>query len=194
MPALRHIGCLAFSSCVLWGAASIAGGVAAAEPFQITSSSFKDGTVLDKKYVGNNKSNPNCVGENVSPALSWSNPPPDTKSFAIMVIDPEGRAPAGVAHWVAYGIPASVTGFAEGEVSGPSEKYVGGKSTMNLPNYFGPCTPAGVGFHHYTFILMATDLDPKALAPGMTREELTQALNGHVKGSTGMIGMFGRSE
>jgi Raf kinase inhibitor-like YbhB/YbcL family protein len=194
MPALRHIGRLAFSSCVLWGAASIGSGVAAAEPFQITSSSFKDGTVLDKKYVGNNKSNPNCVGENVSPALSWSNPPPDTKSFAIMVIDPEGRAPAGVAHWVAYGIPASVTGFAEGEVSGPSEKYVGGKSTLGLPNYFGPCTPAGIGFHHYTFILMATDLDPKALAAGMTREELTQALNGHVKGSTGIIGMFGRSQ
>jgi Raf kinase inhibitor-like YbhB/YbcL family protein len=194
MATLRHIGRLAFSSCVLWGAASIGSGVAAAEPFQITSSSFKDGTVLDKKYVGNNKSNPNCVGENVSPALSWSNPPPDTKSFAIMVIDPEGRAPAGVAHWVAYGIPASVTGFTEGEVSGPSEKYVGGKSTLGLPNYFGPCTPAGIGFHHYTFILMATDLDPKALAAGMTREELTQALNGHVKGSTGIIGMFGRSQ
>jgi phosphatidylethanolamine-binding protein (PEBP) family uncharacterized protein len=105
-----------------------------------------------------------------------------------------GARPAGVAHWVAYGIPASVTGFAEGEVSGPSEKYVGGKSTMSLPNYFGPCTPAGVGFHHYTFILMATDLDPKALAPGMTREELTEALNGHVKGSTGIIGMFGRPQ
>ena len=46
------------------------GGIAAAEPFSITSSSFKDGTVLDKKYVGNIKTNPNCVGENVSPALS----------------------------------------------------------------------------------------------------------------------------
>lgn len=193
MPASRHIGRLAFSVCILWGVVS-GGGIAAAAPFQITSPSFKDGTVLDKKYVGNNKSNSNCVGENVSPALSWSNPPPDTKSFAIMVIDPEGRAPAGVAHWVAYGIPASVTGFAEGEVSAPSEKYVGGKSTMGLPNYFGPCTPAGVSFHHYTFILMATDLEPKALAPGMTREELTQALNGHVKGSTGIIGMFGRAQ
>jgi Raf kinase inhibitor-like YbhB/YbcL family protein len=193
MPVLRHVSRLAFSASVLFGASCIAHAAAAA-PFQITSPSFKDGTVLDKKYVGNNKSNPNCVGENVSPALSWSNPPPDTKSFAIMVIDPEGRAPAGVAHWVAYGIPASVTGFAEGEVSGPSEKYVGGKSTMGLPNYFGPCTPSGVSFHHYTFILMATDLDPKALAPGMTREELTQALNGHVKGSTGIIGMFGRPQ
>ena len=167
------------------------GGIAA-EPFSITSSSFKDGAVLDKKYVGNIKTNSNCVGENVSPALSWSNPPADTKSFAILVIDPEGRAPAGVAHWVAYGIPASTTGFAEGEVSGPSSKYVGGKSTMSLPNYMGPCTPAGIGFHHYTFVLMATDLEPTALTPGLTREELTTALTGHVEGSTGIIGLFGR--
>jgi len=108
------------------------------------------------------------------------------------VIDPEGRAPAGVAHWVAYGIPASTTGFAEGEVSGPSSKYVGGKSTMSLPNYMGPCTPAGIGFHHYTFVLMATDLEPTALTPGLTREELTTALTGHVEGSTGIIGLFGR--
>jgi Raf kinase inhibitor-like YbhB/YbcL family protein len=193
MSASRRIGRLVFSACVLWGAVS-GSGIAAAAPFQITSPSFKDGTVLDKKYVGNIKSNPNCVGENVSPALSWSNPPADTKSFAIMVIDPEGRAPAGVAHWVAYGIPASVTGFAEGEVSGASNKYVGGKSTMNLPNYMGPCTPANIGMHHYTFILMATDLEPTALAPGMTREELTQALTGHVKGSTGIVGLFGRTE
>jgi Raf kinase inhibitor-like YbhB/YbcL family protein len=192
MPAQPHSGRrLAFVACTVLATACF-GSLAAAEPFQITSSSFKDGTVLDKKYVGKNPSNPNCVGENISPALSWSNPPPDTKSFAILMVDPEGRAPAGVVHWVAYGIPASVTGFAEGEVSGPSDKYVGGKSTINLPNYFGPCTPAGVGFHHYTLVLMATDLDPKALQPGLTREELIPALNGHVKGSTGIVGLFGR--
>ena len=191
MPAERRPGLTALFGYTLLTALCF-GGIAAAEPFSVTSSSFKDGAVLDKKYVGNIKTNPNCVGENVSPALSWSNPPADTKSFAILVIDPEGRAPAGVAHWVAYGIPASTTGFAEGEVSGPSSKYVGGKSTMSLPNYMGPCTPAGVGFHHYTFILMATDLEPTALAPGLTREELTTALTGHVKGSTGIIGLFGR--
>ena len=48
---------------------------------------------------------------------------------------------AASSHWVAYGIPPSVTGFAEGEVSKPSEKYVGGQSLMKLANYFGPCTP-----------------------------------------------------
>src|SRR5262245_1127854 len=154
MSVQRRARRLALFACAFLSASCC--GALAAEPFVITSSSFKDGTMLDKKYVGNIKSNPNCLGDNVSPALSWSNPPADTKSFAILVVDPEGRAPAGVAHWVAYGIPASVTGFAEGEVSGQSNKYVGGKSTMGLPNYMGPCTPPGVGIHHYTFLLMAT--------------------------------------
>jgi phosphatidylethanolamine-binding protein (PEBP) family uncharacterized protein len=102
MPAQRRPGRTALFGYTLLTALCF-GGIAAAEPFSITSSSFKDGAVLDKKYVGNIKTNPNCVGENVSPALSWSNPPADTKSFAILVIDPEGRAPAGVAHWSATG-------------------------------------------------------------------------------------------
>jgi phosphatidylethanolamine-binding protein (PEBP) family uncharacterized protein len=85
--------------------------------FTITSSSFKDGERLATMMAGNNKQNPNCVGENVSPALSWSNPPAGTKSYALIVYDPEGRGGLGVVHWVAYGIPASVTGFAEGDTS-----------------------------------------------------------------------------
>ena len=65
----------------------------------------------------NAPTNPNCVGDNVSPQFSWTGVPEGTKSFALTMFDPEGRAPSGVSHWVAYGIPASVTGFAEGEVS-----------------------------------------------------------------------------
>src|SRR5262245_62247578 len=75
--------------------------------FTITSSSFKDGERLQTKMAGNNKQNPNCVGENVSPALSWANPPAGTESYALMMFDPEGRPPGGVSHWVAYGIPVS---------------------------------------------------------------------------------------
>ena len=77
-------------------------------------------------------SNPNCVGENVSPQFSWSDAPDGTKSFAFLMIDPEGRAPGGVNHWVAYGIPASVTGFAEGEVSMPSARAP--KATLPIPD------------------------------------------------------------
>ena len=71
------------------------------------------------------------------------------------------------------------------------DKYVGGKSTFNLPHYSGPCTPAGPP-HHYVFTLMATDLEPTALKEGMTREELIKALEGHAKGATSLVGTFSK--
>ena len=134
------------------GALLLAGHAYAADPFTLSSSAFKDGTLMPKKMAGANKANPNCVGENVSPALSWANPPAGTKSFALLMFDPEGRPPGGVSHWVAYGIPVSVTGFAEGEVSKPSDKYVGGKSTMGVGNYSGPCTPPGAAAPLYLHV------------------------------------------
>jgi hypothetical protein len=173
-------------------ASTFGGHVAKAQgAFTLSSSSFKDGERLPQKMAGNNKQNPNCVGENVSPELSWSNPPAGTKSYALLMFDPEGRAPEGVSHWVAYGIPANVTSFAEGETSKESDKYVGGKSTMGLPHYFGPCTPAGSP-HHYTIIFMATDLEPTALKPGLTRDEAIKALTGHVKGAAGLVATFSK--
>ena len=75
--------------------------------FTLSSPGFKDGERLATKNAGNNKANPNCVGDNVSPALSWANPPEGTKSYALLMFDPEGRPPGGVSHWVSYGIPAS---------------------------------------------------------------------------------------
>ena len=163
----------------------------AADPFMLKSTAREDNGKLAVKNAGNNKQNPNCVGDNVSPELSWANPPAGTKSYALLMFDPEGRPPGGVSHWVAYGIPVSVTGFAEGEASKQTDKYVGGKSLMGLPHYFGPCTPPGP-LHHYTFTLMATDLEPAALQPGMTRDELIKALDGKVKQATGIIGTFSK--
>lgn len=161
----------------------------AAGAFTLSSSDFKDGERLPQKFAGNNKSNPNCVGENISPQLTIANPPDGTKSFTLLMFDPEGRPPGGVSHFVAYGIPASVTAFAQGEMSKPSDKFVGGESTQKIATYSGPCTPAGAP-HHYTFTLMATDLEPTALKPGMTRDEVIKALDGHVKVATGLIGTF----
>ncbi len=164
-----------------------------ANVFSLTSSAFKDGTMLEKKNAGNNPKNPNCIGDNVSPPLSWSNPPAGTRSFALVMVDPEGRGGLGVMHWVAYGIPASVSGFSEGETSQLSDKYVGGKGTNGMGNYQGPCTPPATGMHHYTFTLIATDLDPKELPPGLTRDELFAKLQGRSKGAAGLVGLFGRA-
>ena len=168
----------------------LAGPAYAAEPFVLTSPAFKDGTPLATKNAGNIKTNPNCVGENVSPPLAWANPPEGTKSYAIVMTDPDGQNGLGVVHWVAYGIPASVTGFAEGEVSKPSDKFVGGKGSAGKDVYLGPCTPPNTVYHHYTYTLIATDFDPKELPPGLTRDELFVKLKGHNKAATGLIGLF----
>lgn len=182
---------IGITSLLLAGGLAVASfrSASAAEPFQLTSPAFADNAPLAVKNAGDNKANPNCVGESVSPPLNWVNPPAGTNSYALLLLDPEGRGGLGVVHMVTYGIPASVTSFGEGELSKPSDKFVGGKSTMGLATYFGPCTPAG-DWHHYTFTLIATDLDPKALQPGMTRDELMAALAGHAKGAVGLIGRF----
>ena len=163
-----------------------------AEPFTLTSKTFKDGGMLTVKNAGNIKSNPNCIGENISPELSWSNAPANIKSFVLVATDWEGQAGLGSHHLVAYSIAPAVTGFAEGELSKESPKFTGGKETAGTAFYRGPCPPSGSGMHHYLFNIIATDIEPGAMAAGMTREEATAALTGHVKGSTGIVGLFGR--
>jgi Raf kinase inhibitor-like YbhB/YbcL family protein len=173
------------------GVAGAAGAAGAAEPFLLKSSTFTDGTLMPKKVSNDAKTmqNPNCVGENVSPQLSWSNAPEGTKSFALVMTDPEGRSGLGVVHWLAYGIAPSVSGFAEGEVSQDSDKYIGGKSTQGFGHYSGPCTPPGAP-HHYTFVIIATDLDPKELPPGLSLPDFQARLAGHSKGAAGLVGLF----
>src|SRR6202167_3599920 len=163
------------------GAASLTLGFAAttanaAGLFTLESKTFADGKMMPKKVANsaaNSNNNPSCVGENVSPELHWSNVPDGTKSLVLLMFDPEGRAPSGVSHWVAYGISPTLTGFAEGETSKLNDKYVGGKSTQGVGHYSGPCTPPGQTPHHYTFVLVATDFEPTELAPGLTHDEVT---------------------
>jgi phosphatidylethanolamine-binding protein (PEBP) family uncharacterized protein len=82
-----------------------------------------------------------------------------------------------------------VTGFAEGEVSKSSEKYVGGLGSAKESIYIGPCTPPGPP-HHYTFMLIATTHGPKDLPPGLTREEFFEKSTGKLLTATGLIGLW----
>jgi Raf kinase inhibitor-like YbhB/YbcL family protein len=192
----QSVGLLAGAMVLGWAAGP---GNAQQKIFELSSTTFKDGQMMPVRAANsraNDPQNPNCVGENISPQLSWVNPPAGTKSFAFLMIDPEGRGGAGVNHWVAYGIPADVTGFAEGEVSKASPKYVGGKSRQGVGHYSGPCTPPNVQPRHYVFVLIATDLEPNELPPGLTKDELTAKIvpGGSAprrdKGSAGLVGLF----
>jgi Raf kinase inhibitor-like YbhB/YbcL family protein len=159
--------------------------------FDISSPALRDFGMLKTKYAGKNEQNKNCVGDNVSPPLKWSNAPANTKSFAIIMFDPVGRGGLGVVHWVAYDIPASKTSLKEGEASQPSNEFKGGKNTPGLTTYFGPCPPFGDKPHPYVITLVASDLAPGTLQAGMTRDELAAALNGHILGATSMVARFG---
>jgi len=195
----------AFSHCLSAAAALTLASAFAATPadaagiFTLQSKTFADGKMMPKKVANNqenSKNNPNCVGDNTSPELSWSNVPDGTKSFVLLMTDPEGRGGAGVMHWVAYGIAPTVTGFAEGETSKLTDKYVGGKSTQGVGFYSGPCTPPNNYPHHYTFVLVATDFEPAELPAGLTHDEVTAKIAPpggppvHAKGSAGIVGLF----
>jgi Raf kinase inhibitor-like YbhB/YbcL family protein len=163
----------------------------AADPFTLTSS-FKDGTKMDVKHAGASKTNPNCVGQNVSPEMKWTNTPALAKSLVLVMSDWEGQSGYGSHHLLAYNIKPTVTGFAEGELSKESDKFTGGKETSGTTVYRGPCPPTGLTPHHYIFTVIATDLEPGALPAGLTRDELWEKLKGHAKGVAGVVGVFNR--
>lgn len=164
---------------------------AAQAPFAVTSSSFADGGMLTVKNAADDPMRM-CGGQNISPALAWSNPPPNTKSYAVFLDDPEGLLGAGVSHWVAYNVPANVTSFAEGEMAKQSQKFMGGKGTRDNALYIGPCPPTGDAPHHYVFTVIATDLDPGALKAGMAKDEVMAALKGHMLKAGSLIGRYAR--
>jgi Raf kinase inhibitor-like YbhB/YbcL family protein len=163
----------------------------AAEPFVLTSSAFPDGGRIPVRNAGNLRTNANCVGQNISPALSWTAPPDGTKSFALILSDLEARSGFGIIQTIMYGMPAQLRGFAEGEFTSVSDKFTLGKSSLGAAAYVGPCSPAGPPYH-YLFLIVATDFEPQTLPGGLTRHELFEKLQGHAKAAAGLIGLFSK--
>ena len=128
---------LALSAALLAGAV----GGARADPFTLTSKTFKDGEAMPDK-VADNRSGA-CHGDNISPQLSWTYAPAGAKTFVLAIIDPQGRNGLGVYHFVGYGIPASVTSFAEGELSAPSDKVRRRYEHVGADPLFRPVPAAG---------------------------------------------------
>jgi Raf kinase inhibitor-like YbhB/YbcL family protein len=147
--------------------------------FRLTSPGMPDNSMLPPKAAGNFAKNPNCTGQNVSPALAWTNVPDKTRSFAIIWDDQAGRNGLGVSHAVIYGIPANTTSFPEGALGGvPSGgQFVAGKNLLGM-HWLGPCSPKGNAPQHYVMTMIATTLEPGELQPGLTRPELLKALEG----------------
>jgi Raf kinase inhibitor-like YbhB/YbcL family protein len=143
--------------------------------FTLSSPDLASGTFATK-YILNGFG---CSGQNVSPALMWSNVPAGTKSLHIQVHDPDAPTGSGFWHWGVYNIPPTVTSLAQGAGNSlatlPAGAYGGNTdffdtgATGGNGNYGGPCPPAGDAPHHYNFTIYALSVDQVDVAGGIPR-------------------------
>jgi Raf kinase inhibitor-like YbhB/YbcL family protein len=149
--------------------------------FVILSNAFQNGATIPEQF--------SCSGLNQSPPLVWSGIPEGTKSLALIVSDPD--APRGTfVHWVAYDIPANVSGLpqdASKSMPGSAKQGVNG---AGKDYYFGPCPPPGK-IHHYHFVFYALDSEIEP-APPADAAAVTSAMSGHIKATTDLVGTFSR--
>jgi Raf kinase inhibitor-like YbhB/YbcL family protein len=156
------------SSVLLGLVLSVTAKTASADDFALTTNAFLDTGALPVLYT--------CDGKDVSPQLSWSNPPEKTQSFALIASDPE--APNGTFyHWVLFNIPSSGKELAEGVKDFPSGTLVG-QNSWNKPQYDGPCPPKGTA-HTYHFTLYALNA-PIKLPAGADGKTVVAAMKDHV--------------
>lgn len=190
LPRAARAGILAFAA--LWNS------VCAAQPqpslFTLSSPAFSDDGTLPLKYAGSALCGKDSRGGNISPPLAWSSPPSGTKSFAVVMIDPDGRRGLGSVHWVAYGIPGSRTSLQEGEGNATSSTdIIDGRNSRGTLGYTGPCGPPADAAHHYVIDLIALDLPPGALKKGLGRDEVLMAIAGHSLGPASLVVRYRRS-
>src|SRR6202162_4148431 len=182
---------LAFS--LVAGMASVAAQQQAAPPpppskFKLMSSAYTEGSMIPTQF--------SCADPNAaSPALSWTNPPNNTMSFAVIMHDTDAAPMKGtmdVTHWIFWGIPASSTSVAAGiKPDSSPDGIMQGVNIRKVNGYQPPWPPPGATPHHYIFEIYA--LDAKVDLPaGSVRADLLKAMDGHVIGKSTYVGMFGR--
>jgi Raf kinase inhibitor-like YbhB/YbcL family protein len=152
---------------------ALASSVGASWGFEISSPSLSAGN-WDNKYYGDKISG--CDGGNVSPALSWKDPPAGTKSFAVTLYDPDAPTGSGWWHWQVWNIPSTTMGFGEGKVPKGAAQ---GKGDIGRTGYLGPCPPPGTGVHHYTFTVFALKVDKLEIDPSASGAFVGYNLNGN---------------
>lgn len=151
---------------------------------EIRSSAFFIGNTIPFEYT--------CDGKNISPPIHWEDPPQETRSFALVVDDPD--APKNTfTHWVVYNIPADSRELPEGITQEPTlaNGAVQGKNSFGQLGFGGPCPPAKHGTHRYFFKIFALDqsLD---LPPGASKEQVLQAMKGHILDKAEVMGRYAR--
>jgi len=165
----------------------------------IASPSFVDLSRIPTKYTCSATTpppgGPRNISTGISPALQWTNVPKGTVSFALIMHDPDAhvpKAPTDITHWLVFNIPADVAQLPEAVAPDAPlpNGALQGTNITGKAGYQGSCAGPGSP-HHYTFELLA--LDQKLDLPqGATREQVQDAVKGHVLGSAVYIGLFNR--
>jgi len=152
--------------------------------FTLRSSSFADHGAIPAKHT--------CEGDDVSPPLSWSGAPPGTKSFVLIVDDPDAPDPAAPkmtwVHWVLYDLPAAAHALPEGVITAqlpPDTRQ--GLNDWKRPGYGGPCPP--IGRHRYFHKLYALDVVLGDLGRA-TKADVERAMKGHILAHVELIGTY----
>jgi Raf kinase inhibitor-like YbhB/YbcL family protein len=144
----------------------------------LTSDAFQDGQPIPRRYT--------CDGADQTPALDWGEPPPGTRSFALVIDDPD--APSGTfRHWGMYDIPASAR-----SIGGESKTGSEATNDFDKPGYGGPCPPIGHGIHHYHFKLFALSVDKLGLPANPKVLDVENAAKKHAIAKGELIGTYER--
>ncbi len=152
--------------------------------WHMTSSAFQDQGEIPSRHT--------CEGEDVSPELSWTEPPAGTQSLVLIVDDPDAPDPQAPrmtwVHWVLYDLPAEARGLPEGVIA--SQLPAGTRQGLNdwrRTGYGGPCPP--IGRHRYFFKLHALDTVLPDLGTA-AKTQVEQAMEGHVLARTQLVGTY----
>lgn len=147
--------------------------------FTLRSSAFQEGETIPKRLT--------CDGQDHPPELHWSDAPPNTQSFVLILDDPD--APHGTfTHWVLFDIPADIQSLPEAEVGFGKI----GSNDFGRVSYNGPCPPRGHGSHRYFFTLYALDIPSLNLGHGYSRRKVETAMKEHILGQAQFMGRYER--
>jgi Raf kinase inhibitor-like YbhB/YbcL family protein len=162
----------------------------------LTVTGWADGTVIPAKFTQ--------AGEQVSPALSWTNVPPNAVSLVLHMYDADATPTRGTdtqVHWLVWNMPPTLKGLAENQPKGPTLPDGSRQISATGPQYRGPGAPATGPLHHYMIEIYALDVKvdlPASTAPMNpeieTRTAVFKAMAGHVIGKAVYGGLFHRPQ
>lgn len=147
---------------------------------ELTSTAFENNGMIPRQYT--------CDGENVSPPRNIMQIPPETKTLALIMDDPDAVKPAGKVwdHWIVFNIPPNTNEIEEGK----DPQGIKGMTSFGKSGYGGPCPPDGE--HSYIFKLYAVDTELD-LVEGASKEEVLGLMQGHILEEAELIGRYARS-